>query len=69
MDAPEMFFDETFDDEDGDGIDPADECALMGDGYCGLAGSEWCDFECPYRDSELFRGSAAWLAKHTKATT
>lgn len=33
-------------------------------GQCGAAGSEECDFECPYRDSEFFAGSAAWRRKH-----
>lgn len=55
---------EDFDDCEDD--DPADDCMLMADGQCMAAGSEWCDFECPYRDSELFAGSAAWCAKHEK---
>lgn len=59
----EDFDDHYFGDDDGDDFDPADECRLMEDGQCLLAGSEWCDFECPYRDSELFAGSRANLAK------
>ena len=58
---------EFFDfDEDGDedDFDPADDCMLMADGQCMAAGSEWCDFECPHRDSEDFAGSAAWNKKH-----
>lgn len=39
-------------------------CSLGRDGQCGNAGTEWCDFECPLRDSELFAGSAAWCKKH-----
>jgi len=34
--------DEGFDDED----DYLDECALMPDGQCMLAGTEFCDWEC-----------------------
>ena len=55
---------DDYDDEDE--FDPSDDCMLGDDGQCGAAGSEWCDFECPYRDSELFAGSAAWLAKRAK---
>lgn len=48
-----------FDDEDD-----ADECGLMEDGQCAYAGSEHCDFECSWRDSDRFAGSAAWCRKH-----
>ena len=35
-------------DED-DGIDDmADECRMLSDGTCLLAGTEFCDWECPY---------------------
>jgi hypothetical protein len=44
-----------------------DECGLGDDGQCALAGTEHCDFECIYRDSDLFAGSAAWCRKHPKA--
>lgn len=54
-------FDDPFFEDDEDEFDPADECMLMPDGQCMAAGSEWCDFECPYRDSELFAGSRANL--------
>lgn len=60
-------FDFEYDDFDGVGdveLDPADDCMLMDDGQCMAAGSEWCEFECPYRDSELFAGSKAWIEKH-----
>lgn len=43
-----------------------DECGLMDDGQCMLAGTEHCDFECMYRDSDLFAGSEAWMKKHGK---
>lgn len=26
------------------------DCYMIPDGYCMAAGSEYCDFECPYRD-------------------
>ena len=45
-------------DDDGDGPDSAldraaGECSMMADGQCGQAGSEHCDFECPFRDGEI----------------
>lgn len=49
-----------WDEEDGDDID----CRLMPDGQCLKAGSEECDWECPYRMSEHFAGSPAWRRKH-----
>ncbi len=51
--------DEEFDDD----MDRFD-CGLDDEGQCSLAGTEDCDFECPYRDSEDFCGSAAWYRKH-----
>ena len=39
------------------------DCGLMPSGKCSMVGTEDCDFECPWRDSELFAGSAAWHAK------
>ncbi len=59
------FFD--FEEDDGDEYEnDLDDCGLMNDGQCGYAGSEYCDFECPYRDSDLFAGSEAWHRKHAK---
>lgn len=63
-DGFEVEFFDLDDDGPDDDFDPADECGLMDDGQCMSAGSEWCDFECPYRDSEMFAGSAAWRRKH-----
>lgn len=37
------------------------DCHLGEDGQCAAAGSEDCDWNCPYRDSELFAGSKAWM--------
>jgi hypothetical protein len=56
--------------QDEDEPDPMEmaelECGLGSDGQCGMAGSEHCDFICPFRNSEDFAGSAAWIAKHKK---
>lgn len=46
--------------------DDLDECALRPDGQCGMAGSEWCDWECPMRNSEFFAGSDAWRKNHSR---
>jgi hypothetical protein len=45
--------DEEFDGyTDEDAIDDLmDECGDY-DGYCSLAGTEYCDFECPFRDED-----------------
>jgi hypothetical protein len=44
------------DDDDGDVDDPLAEaemnCSKMPDGQCGQAGSECCDFVCPFRDED-----------------
>jgi hypothetical protein len=56
----DYYIDETADDDFDDGDDLLD-CALDAEGYCGHAGTEQCDFECPLRDSEYFRGSDAWM--------
>lgn len=36
-------------DEPEDHYDPDDDCGRTDDGDCMLAGTEHCDFECPYR--------------------
>ena len=65
-------FEPYLSDDDGEEMDPLEEklseCQLMRDGQCLLAGSQWCDFECPMRDSEHFAGSAAWNKAHGKAS-
>ncbi len=40
---PYGFYDEDLPDDDDD----LDDCGMMADGQCVLAGSEWCDWECP----------------------
>jgi hypothetical protein len=46
--SPPFDLDDEFFDDGPDEYDPADECGMTADGYCMLAGSEWCDFECPF---------------------
>lgn len=46
FDLEDQFFDEDFDDPDE--YDPFDDCGMTADGHCMLAGTEWCDFDCPY---------------------
>jgi len=59
-----------YDDDDGpdDGEDEFEfDCHLNPhDGQCGKAGSEECDWACPWRNSEFYAGSKAWLKKHRK---
>jgi hypothetical protein len=42
--AEDPHFDDDYDDEP----EAMDDCGLTSEGYCMLAGSEWCDFECPF---------------------
>lgn len=68
-DIPADYFDEM-DDGEPEELDPLEEalseCGLGDDGQCRLAGSEWCDFTCPMRDTEYFAGSEAWMKKHRR---
>ena len=43
-------YDDDWFDDDGPDEDEDDtfDCGLMGDGQCSMAGSEWCDWECPH---------------------
>lgn len=50
---------DNYDDDDDLRFDDEDaieellsECGQTPDGYCTLAGTEHCDFECPFRDEE-----------------
>jgi len=36
----------SYDDADAEFSD----CGLQADGTCALAGTEWCDWDCPYSD-------------------
>lgn len=40
------------------------DCALGPDGQCGKAGSEECDWDCPYSHGEFYAGSEAWNKRH-----
>lgn len=43
--AEDHFYDdEGYDPDEDDGWD---ECGMTSDGFCTLAGSEWCDWDCP----------------------
>lgn len=51
---------------DEDDFDPGEECGRWGsDGkpglgrYCTLAGTEFCDWECPYRDRSFLKSGDA----------
>lgn len=68
MSGPEDDYNHDLDDECDDELEDEFDCHLMPDGQCLAAGSEWCDWECPYRDSELFAGSDAWNKKHKGRT-
>jgi hypothetical protein len=60
--------DYDIEDDEDDFEEAADaDCMLMEDGQCMAAGSEWCDFECPNRMSEMFAGSPAWMRAHGSA--
>lgn len=52
--APDSAYDGEAEDADEFGEDEMDEadinCHMDRDGQCGAAGSEYCEFECPYRD-------------------
>ena len=45
---------DDFDPDDEKGHDPGEDCGRWRNGrlgdYCLLAGTEFCDFDCPYRD-------------------
>lgn len=36
-------------DDEFDDMDDGEECGDMGDGTCLMMGTEYCDFDCPYR--------------------
>ena len=50
-DLPWLTEDDSYDHDDDDPWETFD-CHMDRDGYCGKAGSEECEFECPYRDLE-----------------
>lgn len=42
-------YDHLWDDDDEDEPEDDFDCMMMDDGTCLKAGSEECEFECPYR--------------------
>lgn len=44
---PPEYFDPMDDESDDDTEDGLEECGMMPDGQCTLAGTEWCDWHCP----------------------
>jgi hypothetical protein len=67
-DVPADYWADDAPEDDGDDFDNEDwldmECGLDDDGQCSQAGTEHCDFECPWRDSDQFAGSEAWNRSH-----
>lgn len=60
-DPMETFYGDDYEDfEEDDGPDEIEqalqECGQTGEGGCLMAGTEHCDFDCPYRDVNLFDG-------------
>lgn len=50
------------DDDDDEAFD--EDCGLnFDDGQCALAGSEHCDFCCPWRTSDAFAGNPGFKPK------
>jgi hypothetical protein len=51
--------DDDFDPDPQDDYDPGEECGRWIDGrlgrHCSKAGSEECDWECPYRDRSFLK--------------
>lgn len=46
---------DRFDDQERDSYEEAlDECGMTRDGLCMYAGTEHCDFECPFHDDYIF---------------
>ena len=44
--------DANMSEDDADAFDPVEDamqqCGMTSDGYCMLAGTEYCDWECPF---------------------
>ena len=43
-----------------------DDCGLDDDGQCSKAGSEDCDFECPYRNTKFFAGNPGFKPRRKR---
>jgi hypothetical protein len=60
---------ETYDyyDDDTDELEDDEawlDCGLMQNGQCLKAGSEECDWECPYSRGAHYAGSDLWNKRH-----
>lgn len=59
------YFDDDYDDEESEWDEALAECGLLPlhlGGGCTMAGTEHCDFECPFRDHpELLYGGEETL--------
>lgn len=57
IDPTETFYDDDEDEyEETEQVESdLEECGQVPEGGCLMAGTEYCDFECPYRDINLFR--------------
>lgn len=51
-------FDDDLDREDDDELEDFFDCHMDRRGHCGAAGSEDCEFECPYRREQRERALA-----------
>lgn len=51
------FDDGDYDDEEDEFELAMQECGQSPNGGCQLAGTEYCEFECPFRDEDLFEDS------------
>ena len=54
MSAEPNHYDDDGDFDDGTDDDEADDfdCGMTGEGLCMYAGTEWCDWECPFHEIE-----------------
>ena len=53
--------DPFFDDDDPDEEEDFFDCHMGPGGYCGAAGSEDCEFECPYRRAQRNQNRARMI--------
>ncbi len=44
-DAEYFYYDDDLPEDEDENMD---DCGMMPDGQCLLAGSEWCDWDCPH---------------------
>lgn len=51
---PDLYFYDDEEDADEDGIAEMN-CGELPEGGCSLAGTEWCDWSCPFSDEMMKR--------------